>query len=129
MRASRRSAPKPTSIELEGAQSDCSLMPIDASSPEMFGRWVDWMLASADREPRAAFAVVRQSSGRVRSTSARSVFWEDDPLSFQSPDEDVGGPNRVSLNQARKNFAEFGAAELKDKWAVRPPLPDEMPRS
>lgn len=37
-------------------------------------------------------------------------FWEDDEIQFYNPDYE-GGANRVSLNQGRKNFLEFGACE------------------
>ncbi|NQY30780.1 MAG: hypothetical protein HRT69_15080 [Flavobacteriaceae bacterium] len=37
-------------------------------------------------------------------------FWEDDPIQSSEPDYE-GGANRVSLNQAKRNFDEFGACE------------------
>jgi hypothetical protein len=37
-------------------------------------------------------------------------FWEDDPVQFDKPDYE-GGANHVSLNQARRNFLEFGACD------------------
>jgi hypothetical protein len=37
-------------------------------------------------------------------------FWEDDPIQFEEPEYE-GGANRVSLNQARKNFIDFGSCE------------------
>ncbi len=39
-----------------------------------------------------------------------ACFWEDDPIQRNAPNYE-GGANRVSLNQAKKNFAEFGACE------------------
>ena len=39
-----------------------------------------------------------------------TCFWEDDPIQRTEPNY-AGGANRVSLNQAKKNFAEFGACE------------------
>ena len=39
-----------------------------------------------------------------------TCFWEDDPIQKNDPNYE-GGANRVSLNQAKKNFAEFGACE------------------
>ena len=39
-----------------------------------------------------------------------TCFWEDDPIQRNEPNYE-GGANRVSLNQAKKNFAEFGACE------------------
>jgi hypothetical protein len=53
-------------------------------------------------------------------------FWEDDPIQFDDHDYD-GGANIVSLNEARKNFKEFGASEHQFVGKVRPPLPDETP--
>jgi hypothetical protein len=41
-------------------------------------------------------------------------------VQFNDPDY-VGGANKVSLNQARKNFLEFGASELEWKKYVRAP--------
>ncbi|MDY2588532.1 CPCC family cysteine-rich protein [Winogradskyella aquimaris] len=39
-----------------------------------------------------------------------TCYWEDDPIQSAEPDYE-GGANRVSLNQAKRNFAEFGACE------------------
>ncbi|MCB9870136.1 MAG: hydrolase [Planctomycetes bacterium] len=51
-------------------------------------------------------------------------FWEDDPVQVSDP-EIPGGANRVSLRQARANFAAFGACERDAIRHVRAPLPDE----
>jgi rubredoxin len=52
--------------------------------------------------------------------------WEDDNVQFEDPDY-AGGANKVSLNQARQNFATFGATSQEAvKW-VRKPLPEELP--
>ena len=37
-------------------------------------------------------------------------YWEDDPIQSAEPNYE-GGANRVSLNQAKRNFSEFGACE------------------
>ena len=53
-------------------------------------------------------------------------FWEDDH------DADVvrGGPNgRLSLTQARENYAHFGACDERSLPHVRRPLPSERPPS
>ena len=47
-------------------------------------------------------------------------FWEDDWYQNESPN-DEGGPNRVSLTQAKINFEEFGACEHEMKELVRKP--------
>ena len=55
-------------------------------------------------------------------------FWEDDPVQLRDPHY-AGGANEVSLNEARRHFAAFGASELRFKSYVRPLLPDERPTS
>jgi hypothetical protein len=55
-------------------------------------------------------------------------FWEDDGQDDHDAEVVRGGPNRgLSLAQARLNFAEFGASELRRLHNVREPLPDEHP--
>lgn len=39
-------------------------------------------------------------------------YWEDDSLQYLHPDM-RGGANDVSLNEAKKNFLEFGAIEKR----------------
>ncbi|MFI8516855.1 CPCC family cysteine-rich protein [Streptomyces sp. NPDC085481] len=53
--------------------------------------------------------------------------WEDDGLDYSDPDEYIGGPNHVTLREARENFAAFGASEQRRAGRVRPPLPEEEP--
>lgn len=53
-------------------------------------------------------------------------FWEDDGQDDPDADRMLGGPNWVSLTDARKNFALFGAVEERFKKNVRPPRPDEI---
>ncbi|WP_423835832.1 CPCC family cysteine-rich protein [Streptomyces endophytica] len=53
--------------------------------------------------------------------------WEDDGQDDHNADEYIGGPNRVSLTEARRNYASFGAAEERDRQRVRPPRPEEFP--
>lgn len=52
-------------------------------------------------------------------------FWEDDPIQLENPDDEEGA-NRVSLNQARRNFIQFGACEKEMLPHVRNPLDDEL---
>ncbi|MBE7033559.1 MAG: hypothetical protein E7406_04955 [Ruminococcaceae bacterium] len=52
-------------------------------------------------------------------------FWEDDSLQFLDPDLE-GGANNVSLNIAKKNFKEFGAAEKEMLKYVRKPKKSEI---
>lgn len=51
-------------------------------------------------------------------------FWEDDAVQFDDPDYE-GGANEVSLRQAQKNFAEFGASDRKALSDVRSPTEDD----
>jgi hypothetical protein len=53
-------------------------------------------------------------------------FWEDDGQDDRDAGEVQGGPNgSLSLDQARKNYADFGACEKRFKKKVRPPRPEE----
>lgn len=56
-------------------------------------------------------------------------FWEDDGQDNDDADTYRGGPNRVSLSEARLNFLTFGATEHKDLPHVRAPgIGDQRPR-
>ena len=52
--------------------------------------------------------------------------WQDDVMGFDYPDE-VVGPNHVSLNEAKRNYAENGVAVEHMRKHARPPRPDEIP--
>ncbi|MBV8085759.1 MAG: hypothetical protein JO247_13200 [Chloroflexi bacterium] len=54
-------------------------------------------------------------------------FWEDDNVQFQDPSFS-GGANHPSLEEARRNFEQFGAIEERWKSFVRDPEPYERPR-
>jgi hypothetical protein len=47
-------------------------------------------------------------------------YWEDDPIAYGDPNF-AGGANKVSLNQAKANFAAFGASQERFKDYVREP--------
>jgi hypothetical protein len=51
-------------------------------------------------------------------------YWEDDPVQLANPTWVVGA-NHVSLLEARKNYAEFGASEKRFLPHVRQPTADE----
>ena len=53
-------------------------------------------------------------------------LWEDDLIQTQDPGY-AGGANRVSLNEARMNFAQFGAVEERFQPNVRAPRSEEIP--
>jgi len=48
-------------------------------------------------------------------------YWEDDGQNERELDKELGGPNGVSLAEARENFIEFGSAEKKDFEHTRQP--------
>jgi hypothetical protein len=52
-------------------------------------------------------------------------YWEDDGVQLNDPNYE-GGANRISLNEAKKNFEEFGAIEKRFVTQVRPPNKDEV---
>jgi hypothetical protein len=53
-------------------------------------------------------------------------FWQDDPVGAAHPML-RHGPNPMSLDAARRNFAAFGACESRMLPHVRRPLPNERP--
>ena len=54
-------------------------------------------------------------------------FWEDDPIQREN-ETFAGGANCVNLMQARENYIEFGACEVRYKQCVRPPADYEKSR-
>ncbi len=52
--------------------------------------------------------------------------WQDDGGDYRDADRYVGGPNHVTLREARQNYEEFGASERRRTGRVRPPLPEEV---
>ena len=52
--------------------------------------------------------------------------WEDDDLQAKNP-QFSGGANPMSLKEAKKNFASFGAISEEKKAQVRTPLISEHP--
>jgi len=53
-------------------------------------------------------------------------FWEDDGQDNADADQWRGGPNRVSLREARTNFLRFGASIEADCESVRRPTAEEV---
>lgn len=76
--------------------------------------------------PCCGYLTLREPPG---SYDIRGVcYWEDDGVQREDPAY-RGGANRVSLNEARENFARFGVSEERFKRYVRPPSLDELPDS
>ena len=58
----------------------------------------------------------------------RVCAWQDDVL--QRDDQDyIGGPNDVSLNQARENYRDYAVSSKKFTNMVRKPLHEELPEN
>lgn len=58
----------------------------------------------------------------------RVCFWEDDGQDDHDADVVRGGPNSsISLTEARRNFAAYGASERRVVHLVREPFPEEVP--
>lgn len=55
--------------------------------------------------------------------------WDDDGQDDHDAEDLRGAPNKISLAQARRNFAEFGTSEDRRRTRVRPPSQDEIPDS
>ncbi len=57
----------------------------------------------------------------------RICLWEDDNVQASDPDF-PGGANKMSLNQARANFARYGAKSLEAVKRAQKPLPRHIPK-
>ena len=55
-------------------------------------------------------------------------FWQYDVTAHNKPDF-AGGANKVSLNEARHNYTDFGASERRFIDKVRTPFPNELPKN
>ena len=55
-------------------------------------------------------------------------YWEDDLIQNEDPSYS-GGANEISLNQAKKNFSEYGAIKRDFISHVRKPFKEELPKS
>jgi cysteine-rich CPCC protein/uncharacterized protein DUF2442 len=63
--------------------------------------------------------------GRGQDEICQVCFWHDDGQDEADAERALGGPNRLSLRDAQRNFDRFGAIEERFRSYVRPPLPDE----
>jgi hypothetical protein len=52
--------------------------------------------------------------------------WEDDNIQYEQLDY-VGGANKISLREARRNFGAHGISDPSHRRRRRPPHPDERP--
>jgi hypothetical protein len=52
-------------------------------------------------------------------------LWQDDVVQLRFPNF-AGGANKPSLMEAQRNFAEFGAKEIRHLQHVRPPTAEDI---
>jgi hypothetical protein len=65
--------------------------------------------------------------GRAEDEICPVCYWEDDGQDDHDADQIRGGPNRnLSLRDAQKNYAKYGAADHRFAAKVRPPVPTEL---
>jgi methionyl-tRNA synthetase len=55
-------------------------------------------------------------------------FWQYDTVSQKNIDIPIG-PNKVSLNEAKKNYLAFGSSSKRLLQYVRKPLDEELPEN
>lgn len=55
-------------------------------------------------------------------------FWQFDYTAHLKPDEESGA-NKISLNQAIKNYKKIGVSKPQRKHLVRAPLEEELPEN
>lgn len=72
--------------------------------------------------PVCGYKVFEQSPGS--DAICPICFWQDDLIDLEKMYEPVG-PNKVSLEQAQKNYKEFGASEKRFLQQVRPVKDEE----
>jgi hypothetical protein len=71
------------------------------------------------------FFTLSEPTGSPSDEICQVCFWQNDPADNEGGE--VRGPNKVSLAEARRNFASFGASEERLREFVRDPEPDELP--
>lgn len=144
------------SVSYEGPTGNWVARYTDANQDEsVAGRWLLALLSELlhlPRGPKPAWVLdlVRELSGQDTPVGRRFACpccdlltlaepptgtsaicpvcrWEDDVVQFVDLDRE-GGPNRVSLAQARDNFRVHGVSDPARRERARPPRPEEFPQ-
>jgi hypothetical protein len=103
-------------------------------SPGDAPAWVHELSARRQRELREAPRHECACCGYLTKLNPGSYqicpvcWWEDDPAVEWNGPEAHSGPNRISLNGARANFARFGASRERFKEFARGPRPEDTRR-
>ena len=74
--------------------------------------------------PCCGFYTLREDSDDI----CRVCAWQDDMIQKEDPDY-IGGPNKVSLNQASENYILFKVSDKRFVDKVRKPLFEELPEN
>jgi hypothetical protein len=92
--------------------------------PEHLNIWAPFSELPIYRCPCCHHRTLR---GRGMFEICEVCFWSDDGQDDHDAEVVRGGPNeQLSLAQARKNYAEFGAADAKYMQSVREPTESEL---
>ncbi len=82
---------------------------------------------AAEKSHRCPCCKFKTLRGRGQDEICKVCFWHDDGKDESEADQVWGGPNySLSLRQAQRNFAAFGAVEERFRKSVRAPLADEI---
>ncbi len=84
------------------------------------------ILRADEKTQRCPCCKFKTLYGRGQDEICPVCFWHDDGQDESEADKVRGGPNgNLSLRQAQKNFAAYGASNERRKKFVRAPLADE----
>ena len=82
-------------------------------------------IAGAPMQPNMKITTATYWKQRLFILRLSPSNWEDGGQNGADADTARGGPNGISLSEARKNSAEFGASDLIYVGSVRTPLDSE----
>jgi hypothetical protein len=86
---------------------------------------IEALLASVPRLPCPCCGYLMFGEPPGSYDICKICFWEDDDIQLRFP-KLAGGANKPSLMEAQRNFAEFGACEMRLLPHVRPPTPEDI---
>jgi hypothetical protein len=83
------------------------------------------LLASVPRLPCPCCGYLMFGQPPGSDDHCKICFWQDDVVQLRFPNF-AGGANKPSLMEAQRNFAEFGAKEIRHFKNVRPPTVEDV---
>ena len=78
--------------------------------------------------PCCGYYTLFPMSNDVNNEICEVCFWQYDDTAQMQPNRTIRS-NRISLQQAQKNYLQFGACESRFIDFVRQPEPDELPEN